>query len=411
MRRNVAPVAEKASIPTHSQRRNDIDALRVFATLALIVFHTARVFDEAPWHIKNDLQPMAMDVLVTFMNAWHMPLFFTLAGAAAAFSLRRRSASQFIDERISRLLIPFSFGILLVIPPQVYIERISDSPFRQSPIDFEGSYLQFFPQFFTQGIYPSGNFSWHHLWFIGYLFVFSLLLLPLFQHFLGKGREQIYRWGSFLSRGFNVALLAIPLIVIRTALAGAFPGPQNFVNDLANIAQSMLLMTYGFIMVQDHRIQEAIERNLVNAALCAAGSTAVISYMLLAGDWAEPYSGRYFIMMPVWAITTWSWLLVILSAGGRTLRGDRAWIRRFGEIAFPFYIVHQTVIVAVAYYVVEYPWNVAAKFSLIALVSLIASWLLAEGAKHSALTRFIFGIKQKHGNTGAVPTGASRPHS
>lgn len=393
-----------------SQRRHDIDALRVFATLALIIFHTARVFDTTPWHVKNEVHLVAMDILVTFMDSWHMPLFFALAGAAAAFSLRRRSAVDFIKERVLRLFIPFLFGVLLIIPPQVYVERISDSPFRQSPIGFEGSFLQFYPHFFTHGAYPDGNLSWHHLWFICYLFLFSLLLLPLFRYLSGNGRAAVTRWGDFLSKRFNVMLLAVPLIVFETALAGAFPGPQNFIDDLANIAQSMTLVVYGFLLVLDPRLHEAVERNLGNALIWAAGSTLVIALVLLGSDWPPPYSGPYFLVMPVWAIATWSWVLFILALGGRTLRGERAWIQRFGEIAFPFYILHQTAIVVVASFVVDRPLSVALKYGWIAIVSLVVTLALATAAKYSRVTRFILGIKpaRRADDSSTAPTGVSR---
>src|SRR5690606_21241489 len=119
----------------------------------------ARVFDQTPWHVKNDVLTKGMDILVVFMNNWHMPLFFLLAGAGMFYALRHRSSSDFVNERVLRLLIPFSVGMALIIPPQVYIERIHQSPFRQSPIDFDGSFFAFYPTFFTQGAYPEGNLS------------------------------------------------------------------------------------------------------------------------------------------------------------------------------------------------------------------------------------------------------------
>ncbi|MBR7551132.1 hypothetical protein KC220_21580, partial [Mycobacterium tuberculosis] len=95
-------------------------------------------------------------------------------------SLQHRSPGRFAAERFSRIFVPLVFGILLVVPPQVYVERISiGMPGRDSPIDWSGSYLDFYPTFFTSCCYNHGNFSWHHLWFLTYLFVYSLLLLPV----------------------------------------------------------------------------------------------------------------------------------------------------------------------------------------------------------------------------------------
>lgn len=199
----------------------------MLATLLLIVFHTARAFDQSPWHIKNDVLTMEMDVLVTFIANWHMPLLFLLAGSSGYYALQRRSASAYLSERVQRLLIPLSFGILLIIPPQVYVERIGTSLVRQSPLDFDGSYWSFYPTFFTQGVYPQGNFSWHHLWFLGYLFVFSALLLPTMRHWLHPGRRHVERFAAMMSCGHRIFLLAVPLIVIQVALIRYFPGRKT----------------------------------------------------------------------------------------------------------------------------------------------------------------------------------------
>jgi surface polysaccharide O-acyltransferase-like enzyme len=140
---------------TKSVRRYDLDWLRVFAVLILLCFHSARPFDEWGWHIKNGGVSGFITNILQFINIWHMPLFFLLSGSAAWFALSLRPERSFAKERVKRLFIPLVFGMAVIIPPQVYIERI----FRGQ---FEGSYFR--------------NLSWHHLWFLAYLFVFHYLL-------------------------------------------------------------------------------------------------------------------------------------------------------------------------------------------------------------------------------------------
>lgn len=386
-------------MPNHPSpsRRHDIDSLRALATLSLILFHTARVFDTERWHIKNETLSPIVDVGISFMNAWHMPLFFVLAGCSAAYSLRRRTNQQYIDERISRLLVPLFWGVVLVVPLQVYIERISiHRLWRQSPIDFQGSFFEFYPRFFTQGIYPEGNFSWHHLWFLCYLFLLSLLLLPFFRRLSQASDGAAARWSGALSKGSAIFLLAAPIVVVETALFGAFPGPQNIVNDLTNIFRSGLLMVYGFLIAQDPRLKDAIARNGFRSLLLAVAATVILASVLIGRGWPAPYSGLYFVVMPIWAVARWTWLLFILYLGDRFLTNERPWVRHFSQIAFPFYIVHQTVIVAVAHVIVDRPLGIAAKFCLIALTSLVLSWALSEALRLTALTRWMFGIKAGH---------------
>lgn len=386
-----------AGAPEFPQRRYDIDALRVLATLLLIVFHTARAFDSDPWHVKNDELTLGMDVLVTFMNNWHMPLFFLLAGAGSFFGLRFRTGKDYVVERFKRLFIPFVAGVLLIIPPQVYMERIGTAPTRQSPINFDGSFLEFYPRFFTQGIYPEGNLSWHHLWFVIYLFLFSLVLLPLFLYLNKNGRGLVERFATFFSQGRALFLLALPIIVIELALAGKFPGPQDFVHDLTNILRSMTLLVYGYLLMSDDRLQRAVNRNGVMALVSALVLTGVIAALLLTFDWPA-YTLMYVVVHSVWALCSWSWLLTFLWLGNRYLNVDRPWLRHTSEIAYPFYILHQSVIVVLAHFVLQWQTGVMAKYAVIGTVSLVVTWLLSEAAKLSNITRFIFGMKGRKGS-------------
>ncbi len=40
--------------------------------------------------------------------------------------------------------------------------------------------MRFYQTVFEFVPYPNGSFSWHHLWFIAYLWVYSLVGLPMF---------------------------------------------------------------------------------------------------------------------------------------------------------------------------------------------------------------------------------------
>ena len=153
---------------TKSVRRYDLDWLRVFAVLVLLCFHSARPFDEWGWHIKNETVSGFITSILQFINIWHMPLFFLLSGSAAWFALSLRPERSFAKERVKRLLIPLVFGMAVIIPSQVYIERI----FRGQ---FEGSYFSFYIVAFS-GSYPEGNLSWHHLCFL--LHHFCLWVCP-----------------------------------------------------------------------------------------------------------------------------------------------------------------------------------------------------------------------------------------
>ena len=157
------------------QRRWDIDWLRVLAVLLLFLFHPARIFDTGgmgfpPWYVTNNQLSNGLTYFMGLMNPWHMPLFFLLAGSATRFALQFRSGGQYVKERFTRLLIPFIFGVVVVSTPQMYYML------RQQNRNLGKSFLEAYPQSLALSADDAGG----HLWFILYLFVFSLIALPLF---------------------------------------------------------------------------------------------------------------------------------------------------------------------------------------------------------------------------------------
>lgn len=161
----------------NNNRRYDIDWLRVFATFTIFLFHCARFFDESDWQVKNNQLDLGMSIFVGIVSQWIMPLFFVLSASSTYYALNYRTDREYLEERFKRLVIPLLFGIFVLIPPQVYIERLSHS-------QFSGSFLQFFPHYFD-GFYGfGGNFAWMglHLWYLEILFIFSLLTLPVFRY-------------------------------------------------------------------------------------------------------------------------------------------------------------------------------------------------------------------------------------
>ncbi len=154
-------------------RKYEIDYLRVFAFMILILYHAGMVFVPWDYHLKNNAISEDFEIPMLFVNQWRLPLLFVISGIGTYFSFSRRSNGQFARERFRRLIVPLIFGILVIVPPQIYYERLVQGVPYLSYLDF---YLN---DAVRGGAYPLGNFSWHHLWFILYLFIFSALLVLL----------------------------------------------------------------------------------------------------------------------------------------------------------------------------------------------------------------------------------------
>ena len=190
------------------ERRYDIDWLRVLAMLSVFLFHCARFFDYEDWHVKNNQLDLGLSVFVSFLGLWIMPIFFLLSGEGSYFALSFRKSGQYITERLKRLVVPLLFGMFVIIAPlQVYLERVSRS-------QFVGSFIEFYPHYFD-GFYAfGGNFAWMgiHLWFLEFLFIFSLLSLPPFLYLYPLGNSYELPLKPF----FYLTFLVSPPISIGT---------------------------------------------------------------------------------------------------------------------------------------------------------------------------------------------------
>ena len=355
-------------------RRHDIDWLRVIAVLLLFYVHPGKVFYKwGPWYIQNPERSLPISWLLQFIELWHMQLFFMLAGAAAWFALRKRSGGQFLKERFVRLLVPLIFGILVIVPPQIYIEKWANSGYR-------ASYWEYFPRYFdpqfTQG------FDMGHLWFIAYLFGFSLLALPVFLYLRSdSGRRLLDRLAGFLSHPAAFFLLMVPIGIADYLMLDFYPNPLYFIT----------FFLYGFLILADSRFEEVIARLKAPALLLSIGLYAVWIGQVMAGNIA------YNWLAPVpRTLITWFCLIAVLGYGKQLLTFSNRFLRYANEASYPVYILHQTVIVALAYLIVRWPVGVGLKFVTLVLSSLAITTLLYEiFAARTNATRFLFGMRLK----------------
>jgi glucan biosynthesis protein C len=369
-------------------RRYDLDALRVLAVLLLIPFHSARVFDVFdPFYVKN---PQTSDGLswavVAFLNPWHMPLLFVLAGAATWLALGHRGPKAYLRERTKRLLVPFLFGVLLIVPPQGFLA----SHFRGS----QASVGSFLGDYWTvEGDLSGydGSFTPAHLWFIGFLFIFSLVALPLLLRW--HGRQIRTRW----------LLVAMPLVLVA---ANELPAPND---GPQNPWYSLGLFIAGFLLEADERAERAVHRHW--RPLLAAAAVTMTTVLLVWSSGANDGWSDGSLLDVGFSLfeeaNTWLWVLALLGAGKALLSSPLRGLRYASEAAFPFYLLHQTVIVAVAYVVVGWELGVWPKFTTVGLASLALTLTLYEViVRRTNATRFLFGMKPRRpepGPTTPVP--------
>lgn len=377
-----------------SQRRSDLDWLRVLAILLIFVYHSSRPFDDMEsWHVKNNELTSAFDLLAVLGGLWIMPLFFMLSGAGACFSLRSRTVEAFVRERFLRLVVPLTtVGWFVLSPVQVYIERVTATGYNTAP--FSGSFLAFLPEYVV-GIYGAGgSFAWTgvHLWFLYWLYMFTLLGLPILLYLLSaSGQRLVTRLAGVVEQPGAIFLLALPL-GLSEALVRAGVGPGNEEGGWY-LATYVILLLYGFLIVADERYDAAIVRHRW-AALGVA--TLMVATVLVAGlpsQWSVLGAAATTVESMLKALVGWCSLVAVLGFGRRRLSVPHPSLRYAGEAVLPFYILHQPVIVMLGYVMRTWDLSIGAKYVIVLVVGFAAIMLVYELAvrRHNSL-RFLFGM-------------------
>jgi glucans biosynthesis protein C len=353
-----------------------LDWLRVLAIALLVFYHTGMMFVGWGWHIENAELLTALRWPMGIAHRLRMPLLFVIAGAGLWFALRSRSGREVLRERSLRLLLPAVVGSLLIVSPQIYYERL----FRGQ---WDGGYLHFFWERVLQfQPYPQGDFSWHHLWFIVYLYVYVLLLLPVMLWW--RRREQRLQPGPWLYG------LMLPLAGNEVLLRPLFPETHNLVADWYLFNHYLLLTIYGFLLASMPQVWDWLAGQRRVALLGAVGVLAIAIPLLVAGV----IDDRSALDSIVANVFTWLGLMALLGYGRRYLRRDSPLLRWSRDASYPIYILHKTVIVAVGYYVIQWAWHPWLKFAVVVAATLVSCVLIYELAvRRWTPLRLIFGLK------------------
>jgi len=368
-----------------------IDWLRVVTTLCVFVFHSARFFDKfSDWHVKNATSWVGGSIIVGFMSQWIMPMFMVLAGASTYYSLQSRSAWQYVRERILRLLVPFLFGVFVIIVPQAYYELLYHG---KSPC---ANLLEYYPLYIFSLPERFAHFSFYHLWFLTVLFIFSLICLPLFVDLLKKGKSLLSGLASRINSPWKLMLvLVLPLGLIDIFIyPGTFLGSRDF-GGWCLVAHLFFFIS-GYVLFANPGVTEQMEK--LRWFVGAGAIAATIALRPLIGsllDWKHHFgSGGYAAAQVVQALLSWCLLIIFINLGRWVFNFKNKLLAYASEAVLPFYILHQTAIIVVGYYVVRWELNPGLKYSVILVVSFCLIMALYDLLiKRINILRFLFGMR------------------
>jgi peptidoglycan/LPS O-acetylase OafA/YrhL len=372
----------------------ELDWLRVLAIGVVFLYHSTRFFNLGDWHVKNIDTYIWVEMWNVFASRWMMPLFFIISGASLYHAINKSGGfGKFCQNKFLRLMIPVLVASLTHSALQVYLERLTH---RQ----FSGSFFEFLPTYFNGlylGIGMPGNFAFHgmHLWYLLFLFLFSLLCYPLFAWFKAGGQGMLNQITSLYAvPGFIYLFFPLPLLIMYAVIPRAV---LNVGNGGWGFLYYIWFLIAGFLIASNQKLKQQI-KNLCWASLfLGVGFSAAYLYLLfwpmrvvfpfLSGDWVNT-------ILSFWS--AWLWLLAILGLGMRYLTFNRPYLRKANEGVMPFYILHQTVLLVVGVFIMTWEIHDVAKWAIVFSSSFVIIVLQTLLVQKFDFLRFLFGMKTTH---------------
>jgi glucan biosynthesis protein C len=368
-----------------SGRRTDLDLLRIITCGAVILAHSLLIFaDEPIYHLKAPTEWPVASVLYAFLHLTTMSGFFMLAGWSAIASLRRRTPGQFMRERAVRLLVPLAAGIVLLGPIIKYVELRNGRDLGMLGFRLVAPLRIGLPEFFTRYFGRLNLLTWSHLWFLAYLFLFSLLLLPLLAWLARRMAVQAIppRWMVFLP--------ALPMAVVVLGLHGYWPFLPNLLADGPNFVFYALCFLIGTGLA----VWPGYESRLQTEALLLA----VVGLVGFVGMevFGASAPGRICVGLAAWGLAG-----AVLGFTARHKPRQGPAMSYLGEATLPVYILHHVPLLLIGIAVLQ--------LGLPAGVQVLMIWLPATCVSLAAYHWLVRPYAQMRFLLGMTPSRAAKP--
>ncbi len=376
------PHINKTAILKETKRRYDLDWLRVIAILAVYLHHIGMPFNGDDFHIMNSESSKGLDDIMVFFEQFRLPLLFLISGTGTMFAFSKRTWFSFLKERSTRLILPLIFGLLFIVPPQTYFEHINN-------------YTSYFD------VYRNGDFEVNHLWFIENLFIMSVFLIPFILFLKSSKSDSLIRFSEAItSKKYGILMWAIPLIIMTIILKKIYQSDSKDISNLSSTFYYGYFFVSGMLFTSSNHIWEHLKAHRkFNFIAFLISLILFYGYYLLPGAYISPYlsiSNRWDIWYFVCALLSWTLITTILGYAQLWLNKKSLVLKKCNEAIYPFYILHQTILIILGYYIIQLDWNILSKITLLLFTSfpliIIIYRLLIYPFK---IPRVLFGMKRE----------------
>ena len=343
-------------------RRYDIDWLRVIAIGLLLFYHIGIGFQ--PWgvfigFIQSEKPLESLWIIMSMLNIWRIPLLFFVSGMGVCFSIRKRNWKQLIFERTKRILLPFLFGMLMIVPIHIFI------------------WQKYYNQDITYTLHPV------HVWFLANIFIYVVLLSPLFFYLKRNENGKINRWLKNLFRN-PLGLLFVAAIFVLEAILVKPETYETYSMTLHGFLLGLLAFLFGFCFVLSGDGFWQTVRRWRWLLLAIAGILFVVRYIVF--DLQAP---NYYK-----AIESNMWIFALFGIGYRYLNHPGKALSYLSQGAYPIYIIHMIFLYLGSSLIMPLGIPTLVKFILVVAFTTTGCFTLYELIiKRAGFLRPLFGLK------------------
>jgi len=376
-------------------RRHDIDALRAIAFAVLILYHLSMFYvADWGWHVKSVHLAGWLQFPMLFVNRWRMDLIFMISGMAAAFLLKPDAVWKFVRQRNWRLMLPLLFGVAVIVPIQPYAQGVTNGLVKPG-------FWQFLVDYYSHKSWPKNafdgwqyGFTWNHLWYLFYLWVYTLALALIAKPLASTAGKNLTALLTGL-RGWKLMMLpALPFLLYTVALQDRFPDNGDFIHDWYRNPVYFTIFLYGYLVAKDAGFWAEALR--LRKAGLAAALIIFVPYIVLGR--MLPDDAPHWQVIVIWTMRVayiWTMLLAILGWGHALLNRPFRWLSWATESVYPWYMLHQSLIVGIGFALMPYHLGAVTEPAVILAGTVAGCFVLSEIVKRVPLLRPCFGLKSR----------------
>ncbi len=349
-----------------TERRYDIDWLRVIAIALLLIYHIAIVFQ--PWamligFMRSDEISTAIWQPMTMLNVWRIPILFYVSGMGVYFALRKRNNIELLKERARRILLPFLFGFVAITPLHMFV----------------------FQEYYNIGLsyYPHMG----HLWFLGNIFIYVLIGLPIFY---GIKKGAFSKLTSFLTRLFNnpLGLLSVNVFFVAEVLLFQPKPFAMYAETWHGFVIGLLAFFFGFLFMTTGKVFWNSVKQWKWLFLGLAAILYTLRYVIFTSEGPLNEAPLYLI-----SIESNSWIFSIFGFCYQYLNKPCKILSYLSKAAYPVYIIHMIILYLAAKLILPLHLPALMAFALITLITFIGCYLLYEFLiRRIPILRPLFGL-------------------